>query len=134
MSEPIGLEVVHPEDRAEDLLHIANMRADPDSRAGLALDEGCRAQMVGMGVGFEHALDRHAFLFGGGKDRFGRAHVRLARGEIEVEHRVDDCALRRVRIPDQIADRVGRFVEEGANAGVRHDESPSGLLLTLDIY
>ena len=124
-SKSVGLQIVHPENGAEDLLHIPDPRADADRCAGFCLDERRGAQMVCMGVGFEHALDRHAFLFGGGEDCLGRAHVSLARSDIEVEHGVDHRALGRVRVPDKVADRVSRFVEESSNVGVRHDASPS---------
>jgi hypothetical protein len=50
----VGLHVLRIEDRAEDALHVADVLADADARAGARLDEGRGGQVVGMGVGFQH--------------------------------------------------------------------------------
>ena len=48
------------EDGAEDLLHLADVLADADLRAGLQLDVGRAGQVVGVGMGLQHPLDREA--------------------------------------------------------------------------
>ena len=86
----------------EDALHVLDVLADADLRAGLRLDVGRAGEVVGMGVGFEHPFDRVAGLLGGLQDRLDRARVDLARIVIVVEHRIDHRSLlgRRDRRPD----------------------------------
>ncbi len=70
--EILGIEVLHPEHRAEHLLHRVDGGADPDPGAGpLANDRGAR-QMVGMDVGFEHPRDAKLLLVRRGEDPVDR--------------------------------------------------------------
>jgi hypothetical protein len=50
------------EHRAEDALHVLDVLADADDRAGARLDEGRGRQVIGMGVGFQHPGERQAVL------------------------------------------------------------------------
>jgi hypothetical protein len=56
-----------------------------------------------------------------GEDPLGRARVGHAARHVEIEHGVDHCGAPRCRVCDQVADRVGRFVEERLDKGLRHD-------------
>ena len=114
---PVGPEIVGVENRTENLLHVADVLADRDSRARFRPEERGCGQVVGMGVGFQHPVDRQPRFFGRGEDCLCRADVGGSRSEVEIEHRIDDRGAARRFVPDEVADRIGRFVEEGLNDG-----------------
>src|SRR3546814_1235481 len=74
-------------DWAEDLLHVTDMLANADQRAGLCLDIGGGREMVGMGVGFQHHGDAPALVLRHRQYPVGRAGIDLAAGQVEIEHR-----------------------------------------------
>ena len=104
----VGLQVVGVEDRPEDPLHVLDVLADADRRAGLRLDVGRAGQVVGMGVGLQHPDDIVALGLRGREDGVDRANVDRAGLGVVVEHGVDDGGLPRGGIPHQIGDGVGR--------------------------
>jgi hypothetical protein len=106
-------EIVEREHRAEDLLHVADMLADPDHGVGLRLDEGCRRQMIGMRMRFQHHDNPPTVLAGCGDDALGGARIDLAARQVEIKHRVDHHCLDRDGVRDEITDRVGGLVEKG---------------------
>ena len=57
----------------EDLLDLANVRADPHPRPGAGLDQRRGGQVIGMGVGFQHAGDPPPARRSGGEHGLGRA-------------------------------------------------------------
>ena len=71
----VGCQIGGVEDRPEDPLHVLDVLADADLRAGLRLDVGRAGQVVGMGVGLQRPLDRHSQLLGRLQDRLDRAGV-----------------------------------------------------------
>ena len=79
------------------------------------LDVGRAGEVVGVGVGLERPVDADARFARCLQDRFDGARVDLAGVLIVVEHGVDDGAALRFAVPDQVADRVGRLVEESAD-------------------
>jgi hypothetical protein len=103
------------EDRPEDALHLLDVLADADRRAGLRFDVGRRRQVVGMDMRLQHPADGDTLLLGRLKHAVGESGVGGAGRVVPVGHRVDDGGLLRGRIPDQAADGVGRLVEEGAD-------------------
>jgi len=115
----VGSEVGRIKDRAEDLLDLANVLADANLRAGPALDIGRTAQVIGMRVRLECPNDAKALGSGSLQHRVGRARVNLARGEIEIQHRVDDRSCARLGIPHKVGDGLGRLVEKGADFELR---------------
>ena len=108
----VGLQVGRVEDGAEDALHVIDVLANADLRAGLRLDERCAREVVGMRVGLQHPFDSVVRLFGGHQHRLDGARIHLAGIVIVVEHGVDDSGLFRGRIGDEVAHRVCRLVEE----------------------
>ena len=68
-----------------------------------------------MDMGFKDPFKRHAYGLGSGQQLADRIVVDRSRGDVEIEHRIDRDPATRSGIPDQIADRIGRLVEEGAD-------------------
>jgi len=68
----VAYDIGRVEHGPEDLLYLADMLADPDLGAGLALDIGRARQMVGMGVGLQHPIDRQSKCFCLIEDDVGR--------------------------------------------------------------
>jgi len=101
--------------RAKNALHVANVLADADLRAGLELDVGRPRQVVGVRVRLQHPSDRDSGLGGGGQDRLGRMDRCPAAAVVEVEHGIDDGTVPAALIPDQVAHGVGGLVEESPN-------------------
>ena len=110
--------VVGIEHRAEDALHIADVFADRDFRAGLELDIGRARQMVGVRVGLQHNADLDAEFAGLRQQRVGGGEGRLAAAEIVIEHRIDHRAFFGLRVPDQIAHGIGGLVEKRPDFGL----------------
>lgn len=131
----IGLDVGRVEDRAEYPLYILDVLADADFRAGFRLDVRCARQMIRMGVGFQRPHNGQLAVRSGFQDRFNRTRIHLARLGIVVQHRIDHRALSRRRVGDEIADRVGGFVEEGLDVrGGSHGSCLSIFELGLTYY
>ena len=86
--------------------------ADAEPAAELLLEVGRRREMVGVDMGLEDPLDLELLLPHMGDDGVGRVMIGAARCRIVVEHRIDDGAVLRCRIDYDIAERVGRLVEE----------------------
>ena len=105
------------EHRPEDLLDLADMLADTDLRAGLQLDIGGARQVVGMGMGLEHPLDGEAVGLRRFEDRVGGPGRAGAGRLVVVEDRVDHHRPPGRGVADEVARRVGRLVEEGADRG-----------------
>lgn len=74
----VAFHVGRVEHGAEDLLHLADLLADPDTSAGLELDVSRARQMVGMVVGLEHPIDREPERLCLGKNGVGRLGRGLA--------------------------------------------------------
>ena len=66
-------------------------------------------------MGFKDPFKRHAYGLGSGQQLADRIVVDRSRGDVEIEHRIDRDPRRDSGVPDQIADRIGRLVEEGAD-------------------
>ena len=81
--------------------------------------------MIGMGVGLERPVDGPTFRTRGFENPLHRTNVDLASGVVVVENRINDGGALRFGVRDEIADRVGRFVEEGADHGSGHGENSS---------
>ena len=110
----VGFHILRSEDRPENVLHVADMLADGDPGPGPSLDQRRAGQVVGMDMGFKDPFKRHAYGLGSGQQLADRIVVDRSRGDVEIEHRIDrDPAT--TPVPDQIADRIGRLVEEGAD-------------------
>ena len=105
------------EHRPENALHLLDVLADADPGAGLRLHVGRAGQVVGVGVGLERPFDRQPTFRRGGEDGLDRADIDLAGLGIVVEHRIDHGGAPGRRIGHQIAERIGRLVEESANGG-----------------
>ena len=117
----VGRQIGRVEDRPENPLNVLDVFADADPGAGLGLDIGRAGQMVGMGVGLQHPLDRIAGLAGRLQHGLDGARVDRSVVVVVVEHRVDDGGLLRRRVRHQIADRVGGLVKERPDNGLfRH--------------
>jgi hypothetical protein len=77
--------------------------------------------MVGMGVGLEYPFDLEPVVVDRLQHAVGRFHLHPAVAVIEVENGVDRRRDLRCRIGNEIADGIGRFVEEAADQrAVRH--------------
>ena len=68
-----------------------------------------------MGVGLQHPLNRESLNRRGFEDSVGRFGCSLAAPMVVVEHGVDHGRTLGLGVSHEIADRVGRLVEEGAN-------------------
>ena len=108
----VGFQIRHVEDRPENALHVANMFANADLGARLGTDVRRTRQMIGMGMGFQHPIDDQAKRFRPRQNGIDRAVVDFAGLVIVIEDRVDDRAMPARRVPDEIADRIGRLIEE----------------------
>ena len=95
----VGVKVGGVEDRAEDPLHVLDVLADADPRAGLGLDVRRAREMIGVGVGLERPVEGDASVARSLQDRFHRAGVDLAGILIVVEHGIDHGAALRRRYP-----------------------------------
>ena len=125
----LGLDVGRVEQWAKNGLHILDMFADPDLRAGSRLDQRSTAEVIGVNMSLEHPFDNYSFALDGGEHFLDRFGVDLARGRVEVEHRVDHHAATRRRVPHQIGHGVGRLVEKCSNVRLAHRDLPG-----LDLY
>ena len=107
------LQVVRSELPPERYLHIANPRPDRHHSARPAFQMIRRRQVVGMGMGLQHPSDRNARGLGGSQHPVGSFTIHSATDRIEAEHGIDDRPGAARRIGHEVADAVGRFVEEG---------------------
>ena len=81
----------------EYFLDLPDVLADARSGAGLRLDERRSREVIGMGMGFEHPLDSSTgFARAAARIASARADVGFARGEVEIEHRIDHRRAGRV--------------------------------------
>jgi hypothetical protein len=117
----VRFQIIHREHGAEDFLHVADMRADPDPCACMRLDEGCGRQMIGMSVRLQHHRDPPVLLAGEGDDPLGRARVGDAARHVEVEDWIDHRRSPCRGIADEVANRIGRLVEKRLDEGLSHD-------------
>ena len=99
--------------RAENLLHVAHMFADPDKCAGLVLDVRGGREVVGVNMGLQHPIDFGVIRLCCRQQSINRTDGRLSRSVIVVEHRIDHRSLSALRIDDQIGYRIGRLIEKG---------------------
>jgi hypothetical protein len=76
---PFRLDVRCAEDRAEDILDLADMFANRDPRPGPRLDQRRTGQMIGVDMRFQHPVDRDAFHFRGREQFDDRTVIDLAR-------------------------------------------------------
>ena len=67
----VGPQVFGVEHRPEDSLHVLDVLADADPRAGSGFDIGRTRQMIGVRMGLQHPLDRQLFLIRRGQNGFG---------------------------------------------------------------
>ena len=79
--------------------------------------------MVRMGMRLQHPVQAHAVLPHRGEDPVGRRRAGRPRFVVPVQYRIDDGALPGHRVLDEVADRVGRLVEEGTDDGAVHGSS-----------
>ena len=127
----IGFQVGGVEDRSENSLHVLDVLADADFRAGLGLDVRRAGEMVGMGVGLERPHDGVALLFRHTQDGVDRADVDRAETGVVVEHGVDHRRLLGSGVGYDIAHGIGGLVKKRANDGLTHGHEPP--LLDLDL-
>ena len=73
-------------DVGKDLLDIDDMRADADPAAQFLLQPRRSAQVVGMGVGLQDALNRQVFVLDEAQEFFRGVRRRVAGLVVEIEH------------------------------------------------
>ena len=98
----------------------------------LGLDRRRAGEVIGMDMGFEHPFDGDAFVPGGLQQFLDGAVVDGPACGIEIQHRIDHDAALLSRVPDEVADRVGRLVEESADFGVHAALQPCLLGAPID--
>ena len=113
----IGPQVFGIEYGAEDPLHVLDVLADADPRAGPGFDVGRTGEMVGMRMGLEYPLDRKLVLVRRRQNGFYRTDVDGAVALIEIEDGIDHRRAAGHGIGHQIADGVGGLVEERPDDG-----------------
>ena len=120
----VGLQILHGEQRPKDPLNVADMLANRDLRARLGFDVRRPRKMIRMGVSLERPVDGPTFQTRRFENPLHRTNVDLARGVLVVENGINDGGALRFGVRDEIADRVGRFVEKGADHGSGHGGIP----------
>ena len=110
------------EQRHEGFLHLGDLGANAEFRAGEAAQVVSAGQVVGMRVGVENPVDAEAFFGGRSEHGVGRSCGQAAGIGVEVQHRINDRGAAGGGVPDQVGDRVGGRVEEGFEH--RHGASP----------
>ena len=111
----VGLQIVEREDRSKIFLHLDDMLADADRRASCRLDGDGGGEVIRMRMGLQDHLDAPLVLFGKRQNLRSAAGIDFAGGRIEIQHRVDYGRIAGRRVSDQVADRMGRFVEKRLN-------------------
>ena len=101
------------EQLAKLVLHRGDVRADGQLAAEIFLQVGRRRQVVGMHMGFQQPLHLQAQFVHAVHQAVGTLGVGAAALGVVVQHAVDQGALRRGRIPGDVAEGEGGRVEEG---------------------
>jgi hypothetical protein len=73
--------------------------------------------MIGVDVSLENPIDDVVAAFDQGDDRVGGHRSGSPGFRIVIQNRIDDRAASAARVGDNVADRVGRFVEKGGYLG-----------------
>ena len=102
---------------AEGLLHLGDGRADRQPAAQLFQQVRRGRQVIGVDMGLQNPFDRQALRLYMRDQPVGGIGACAPRGRIEIQHRIDNGRLAGRRIGDDVADRVGRLVEEAVNVG-----------------
>ena len=106
------------EDLAEGFLNDRDVLADTEPAAEFALDVGRRREVVGMDVGLDQPFEPPAVAPDMVDDAVGAVVCDAARRVVDVHHRIDDRAGVGRGIAHDVADRVGRCVEERHDLGL----------------
>ena len=94
------------------LLSLANPQAAGVLMRLGGLEAWCSGQMIGVRMGFQDHDDPPVVCGGERQDALGRMRIRLAARRIEIQYRVDDRGFACRRFGDEVADGVGRLIEE----------------------
>ena len=116
----VGGEAIQVVNTLERVLYLRYPGADGRSATDLFLNIRCAAEMIGMDVRFEDPVDLEVLFTDEGNDRIGRVCTCAAGGRVEVENRVDDRRVARIRVTDDVGDGVGCLVEEGVYLWIGH--------------
>jgi hypothetical protein len=111
--------IVRIEHHAEDALHIADVFADRDLCADPLLEIRRRREMIGMHMRFQHRVDGDPLALRKAQNLLRGVGLGFTGCGIEFQHRIDHRAVQARGVPYEIADRMGRFVEEGLNSHLR---------------
>jgi CubicO group peptidase (beta-lactamase class C family) len=94
-------------------LDLNDLLTDCAANARLVLEVACRREVVGVRMGIENPIDDVFFAFDMFEQRVSRVGRCRAGFGLEIVHRVDDRAVLRLRIGDDVLDAASAPLEKG---------------------
>ncbi|MNE29000.1 hypothetical protein D3C80_1224650 [compost metagenome] len=110
------------EQRAEDFLHLGDVRTDGGVAAKFFLQVGGCRKVIGVNMGFQNPLHLATQRLNLGDQAVCRCGAGTPGLGVVVQHTVDQRALARLAVHEQVADGRGRLVEEGFHVKVVTDD------------
>ena len=104
-------------DVLEVLLHLADADTNARGAAQLPAHMGAAGQVVGVGMGFQHPLDRQPLIAHEMDQFIGGIGAEPSGLRFVVEHRINHRGAAGVRVPDHVGKGGGGLVKKGANLG-----------------